>query len=83
LKEDFLSSSDLDEYTNSFQGFERMQAGFEVYRAFDQDAKDIKDSIARDGKVQMPVLSIGGEGSAFTSVSDRGHPQYEVYATSS
>jgi pimeloyl-ACP methyl ester carboxylesterase len=38
----------------------RMHAGFEQFRAFDQDAIDDKAFVAK-GKLTMPVLAIGGD----------------------
>ena len=32
----------------------------ELYRAFDQDAADTRGALARDGKLSMPVLAVGG-----------------------
>ena len=37
-----------------------MRAGFEVYRAFDQDAADTRAALARDGRLTLPVLAVGG-----------------------
>ena len=37
-----------------------MHAGFEQFKAFDQDAVDNKEFVA-DGKLLMPVLAVGGE----------------------
>lgn len=37
-----------------------MHAGFEQFKAFDQDASDNKAFVAR-GKLTMPVLAVGGE----------------------
>ena len=38
-----------------------MRAGFEYYRAFPIDAKENKESLAKEGKLQMPVLALGGD----------------------
>ena len=38
-----------------------MRAGFEVYRAFDQDAADNRAALAANGKLDVPVLALGGE----------------------
>jgi pimeloyl-ACP methyl ester carboxylesterase len=38
----------------------RMHAGFEQFRAFDQDAIDNKVFVAK-GKLTMPVLAVGGD----------------------
>lgn len=37
-----------------------MRAGFELYRAFDQDAEDNREALRRNGKLAIPVLAIGG-----------------------
>ena len=37
-----------------------MHAGFEQFKAFDQDAIDNKAFVAK-GKLTMPVLAVGGE----------------------
>ena len=37
-----------------------MRAGFELYRAFDQDAADNRAALQRNGKLAMPVLAVGG-----------------------
>ena len=38
-----------------------MHSGFAQFAAFDQDALDNKALLAANGKLQMPVLAIGGE----------------------
>ena len=38
-----------------------MHAGFSQFAAFDQDALDNRAWLAADGKLQMPVLALGGE----------------------
>jgi pimeloyl-ACP methyl ester carboxylesterase len=38
-----------------------MHSGFEQFHAFDQDAIDDKDLLAKGGKLKMPVLALGGE----------------------
>ena len=38
-----------------------MRAGFAQFAAFDQDALDNKAFLATEGKLDMPVLAIGGE----------------------
>jgi len=40
-----------------------MRAGFELYRASDQDAADDRAALARAGRLRVPVLAHGGEGS--------------------
>jgi pimeloyl-ACP methyl ester carboxylesterase len=38
-----------------------MHSGFAQFAAFDQDAKDDQEIIARGGKLGMPILAVGGE----------------------
>lgn len=38
-----------------------MHSGFEQFHAFDQDAIDNRAFLAKDGKLSMPVLALGGE----------------------
>jgi pimeloyl-ACP methyl ester carboxylesterase len=46
-----------------------MHAGFEQFKAFDQDAIDNKAFVAK-GKLAMPVLAIGGDKSFGTTMAD-------------
>jgi pimeloyl-ACP methyl ester carboxylesterase len=54
-----ISESDLDAYAAPGA----MRAGFEVCRAFDQDIKDNRDALERNGKPTIPVLAMGGTAS--------------------
>lgn len=69
-KPDFLSGDDLEVYTKAFTGYDRMRAGFEVYRAFLQDRDDVRNDIKQNGKLgaNVPVLASGGTKSKFTEV---------------
>jgi pimeloyl-ACP methyl ester carboxylesterase len=58
-----ISEADLDIYTSAYAAAGAMRAGFEVFRAFDQDSRDNQDSLKRQGKLQMPVLAVGGAAS--------------------
>lgn len=55
-------------YVHSFSRAGRMKAGFELYRAFEQDDKDVKENIAKFGKIKLPVLATGGDKSELTLV---------------
>lgn len=61
-----ISSSDFDIYASAYAASGAMRAGFEVYRAFDQDAEDNRDSLERNGKLTVPVLAV------FAAVSNSG-----------
>jgi pimeloyl-ACP methyl ester carboxylesterase len=55
-----ISDADLDVYASAYSSPGGMRAGFELYRAFDQDAADNRASLDRDGKLAIPVLAVGG-----------------------
>ncbi len=55
-----LSEDDLDLYTSAYSAPGAMRAGFEVYRAFDQDVQDNRDALKRNGKLTIPVLAVFG-----------------------
>lgn len=55
-----VSEADLDHYASAYSAPGAMRAGFEAYRAFEQDAADNRESLARNGKLSIPVLAVGG-----------------------
>lgn len=55
-----ITDADLDIYASAYSAPGAMRAGFEVYRAFDQDARDNREALERSGKLAMPVLAVGG-----------------------
>jgi pimeloyl-ACP methyl ester carboxylesterase len=55
-----IGEADLDLYVSAYAASGAMRAGFELYRAFDQDALDNRDALQRNGKLRMPVLAVGG-----------------------
>jgi pimeloyl-ACP methyl ester carboxylesterase len=55
-----IGEADLDIYASAYAAPGAMRAGFELYRAFDQDAADNRDALKRHGKLTMPVLAVGG-----------------------
>jgi pimeloyl-ACP methyl ester carboxylesterase len=55
-----ISEADLDIYASAYAAPGAMRAGFELYRAFDQDAEDNRDALRRNDKLTMPVLAVGG-----------------------
>lgn len=50
----------IDRYTAHYAGPGGMKAGFEVYRAFDQDGDDNEASLRLGGKLKMPTLFVAG-----------------------
>jgi len=55
-----ISDADLDLYTSAYAAPGAMRAGFELYRAFDQDIIDNREMLQRNGKLAIPVLAVGG-----------------------
>lgn len=55
-----ITDEDLDLYASAYAAPGAMRAGFELYRAFDQDAEDNREALRRHGKLAIPVLAIGG-----------------------
>jgi pimeloyl-ACP methyl ester carboxylesterase len=56
-----ISDADLDAYASAYSAPGAMRAGFELYRAFDQDAADNRAALERNGRLTVPVLAVGGE----------------------
>ena len=67
--QDAITSADLDLYASHYSAAGAMRAGFEVYRAFDQDAKDNKAALKENGRLTMPVLALGGTFSFFLPIA--------------
>jgi pimeloyl-ACP methyl ester carboxylesterase len=55
-----FSEDDLDIYASVYRAAGAMRAGFELYRAFDQDAEDNRQALQRNGKLNVPVLAVFG-----------------------
>lgn len=58
----------IDVYAKAYAAPGGMRAGFEVYRAFDQDGRDNAETLATSGKLKMPLLFIVGEKSGFLAM---------------
>jgi pimeloyl-ACP methyl ester carboxylesterase len=54
---------DSETYFTAYEQAGALRAGFELYRAFEQDAQDIRDALRADGKLRMPLLGMYGMGS--------------------
>lgn len=66
---------DTDTYVRSYEQAGAMRAGFDLYRAFEQDAEDIRSALARDGKLTIPCLGMYGQASLAhaSAVEEIGH----------
>jgi pimeloyl-ACP methyl ester carboxylesterase len=55
-----FSEEDLNIYASAYRAPGAMRAGFELYRAFDQDAADNRAALNHNGKLKIPVLAMFG-----------------------
>jgi pimeloyl-ACP methyl ester carboxylesterase len=55
-----IAGEDFDVFVDAYSAPGAMRAGFELYRAFDQDARDTRAALERHGKLTVPVLAVGG-----------------------
>ena len=67
--QDAFSEADLDLYASHYSAAGAMRAGFELYRAFDQDGEDNKAALKKNGRLTMPVLALGGTSSFFLPIA--------------
>ncbi|MGY0035663.1 alpha/beta fold hydrolase [Pedobacter sp. NJ-S-72] len=56
-----ITKDDIDIFTAAYSAPGAVRAGLEVYRAFDKDVNDNRESLQKKGKLSIPVLAIGGE----------------------
>jgi pimeloyl-ACP methyl ester carboxylesterase len=55
-----ISNEDFEVYASAYGVPGAIRAGFEVYRAFDQDTEDNRAALKENGKLTVPVLAVGG-----------------------
>ena len=55
-----IGAADLDVYASAYAAPGAMRAAFEAYRAFGQDADDNRRALREKGKLNIPVLALGG-----------------------
>ena len=66
---------DTDAFVRAYEQPGAMRAGFDLYRAFEQDATDIRAALESGGKLKMPCLGLYGEASLShrSAVEEVGH----------
>ena len=60
----------IDQYASHYSGPGGMRAGFEVYRAFDQDGEDNQAFLEAHGRLKMPTLFAAGSESFLAAMPD-------------
>jgi Predicted hydrolases or acyltransferases (alpha/beta hydrolase superfamily) len=60
----------IDMYAKAYAAPGAMRAGFEVYRAFDQDAEYNIKKLKESGKLRMPVLFVAGRESFLSTIAE-------------
>lgn len=68
----------LNLYASAYSAPGAMRAGFELYRAFDQDAEQNRRAVANNGKLSIPVLAVFG---AISNTGPRIRSMMEEVAT--
>jgi len=58
-----IGDAELDFYAGAYAAPGALRAGLELYRAFDRDVEDNRAALARNGRLTIPVLAVGGEAS--------------------
>jgi pimeloyl-ACP methyl ester carboxylesterase len=71
-----ITPRDVDHYAASFCQPGGMRAGFELYRAFPQDAKDNLKMLDGSGKLKMPAAALCGEMSMLLEVAEEQTKQF-------
>jgi pimeloyl-ACP methyl ester carboxylesterase len=70
-----ITDDDLAVYARSYAQPGGMRAGFELYRAFEQDEQAFRESLAT--KLAIPVLAVGGELDNATLIAETAHEAAE------
>ncbi|KAI0379187.1 soluble epoxide hydrolase [Hypomontagnella monticulosa] len=66
-----IKREDLDHYVECYEQPGAMRCAFEVYRAFEQDAKECEEWITSYGKLSLPALCLSGVRSRHLSDAER------------
>ncbi len=66
---DAIGPDDLGVYASQYEAAGAMRAGFELYRAFDQDGDDNRAALKKNGRLPMPVLGLGGASSFYVPIA--------------
>lgn len=73
---------DTEAFVRAYEQPGAMRAGFDLYRAFEQNARDIRAALGSGGKLEMPCLGLYGEASLShrSAVEEVGHEIAEIVA---
>lgn len=61
---------DTAHYVRAYSQAGALRAGFDLYRAFEQDAEDTRAALGQGGRITVPVLAFTGQLSRFGDVID-------------
>ncbi|KAF1349155.1 Alpha/Beta hydrolase protein [Delphinella strobiligena] len=76
-----FSPEDVDHYASMFAQPGGMRSGFDLYRAFHQDAEDNQQWVKKNGKCKVPSISLmGGESFLATIAEEQNQEMYETTA---
>lgn len=71
-----ITPRDIDHYVTSFAQPGGMRCGFDLYRAFPEDAKDNQKMLAEKGKSKVPACSLSGDRSILLQVAEEQTRQF-------
>ena len=61
FRADCIAQEDRAEFLRTYKKPGAFRALLEIYRALPRDAEDNKENLARNGRLKMPVLALGGD----------------------
>jgi pimeloyl-ACP methyl ester carboxylesterase len=66
-----ITDEDLDHYVRAYEQPGVLRCAFETYRAFEQDAQELREWISANGMVNVPALGLSGARSRHRDSSER------------
>jgi pimeloyl-ACP methyl ester carboxylesterase len=65
-----IGPDDFERYVRAYEEPGAMRAGFELYRAFDQDADAVRTAVDKNGRLAMPTLAVAGAAGGMAQVME-------------
>ncbi|KAI1735791.1 alpha/beta-hydrolase [Xylaria scruposa] len=66
-----ITDEDLDHYVRAYEQPGALRCAFETYRAFIEDADELRDLVTANGKLRVPALSLSGDRSRHRDSAER------------
>ncbi|KAI0816471.1 alpha/beta-hydrolase [Xylaria sp. FL0064] len=65
-----ITDEDVDHYVRAYEQPGALRCAFETYRAFEEDAHELKDWISENGKLDIPALCLSGAESRHSDTAE-------------